>query len=295
MTRCGVVALVGAPNAGKSTLLNRLVGQNLAAITPKPQTTRFRIPAIRTEGDTQFIFVDTPGWVSAPKNSWHTALTQESLTALREADVTIWVLSAAQPIPTLPPVIEKALQKAPCLIAALTHLDLYPSSGRAAKQAEFQSKLANFPFQNWIDASLDQPLEPLLQAVAAHLPEGPFLYPSDALTPLPQRFFVGEILRRQAYQHLHEEIPYGTEVEITLYREQPERDYIAATLYVEKESHKPIVIGKGGQMLKKIGTAARHEIEQLIGKPIFLELHVKVAPKWRRSPTYLRRLGYRTS
>ncbi|MCS7162268.1 MAG: GTPase Era [Bacteroidia bacterium] len=295
MTRCGLVALVGAPNAGKSTLLNRLVGQNLAAITPKPQTTRFRIPAIRTEGETQFIFVDTPGWVSNPKNPWHIALTQQSLAALREADVSVWVLSAAQPIPTLPPPTEKALQKAPCLLAALTHLDLYPSPSRATKLAEFQSKLTSFSFQNWIDISLDQPLEPFLQTIAAYLPESPFLYPSDALTPLPQRFFVGEILRSQVYQHLHEEIPYGTEVEITLYKEQPERDYIAATLYVEKESHKPIVIGKGGQMLKKIGTAARQEIEQLIGKPVFLELHVKVAPKWRRSPTYLRRLGYRTS
>lgn len=295
MSRAGFVALVGAPNAGKSTLFNRLIGESLAAITPKPQTTRFHIPGIVVRGEVQYIFVDTPGWIAKPKNRWHEILTHQSLSIARDADELVWVISLRQIEVELPSAAEKLLSTAPSLIVAFTHGDQLSPSDREARMRYFQQSFASMPVRSWLDASIDQPLEPLLDKVAELLPESPFLYPEGELTPLPVRFFVAEILREVLYTYLHEEIPYGTEVEITQYREGEKQDYIAATIHVEKASHKPIVIGQRGQMLKKIGMEVRQRIESLIGKPVYLELYVKVSPRWRQSLPRLRSLGYRTS
>ncbi|GIV24150.1 MAG: GTPase Era [Bacteroidia bacterium] len=292
MSKAGFVALVGTPNAGKSTLFNRLVGERLAAITPKPQTTRFRIPGILTKGEVQYIFVDTPGWIGAPKNVWHHSLNHQSLTTAKEADVVVWVIPGHKPLEAFPEAIQTFLEGCATLIGALTHLDLLPPTERSTRIALWRSDLSPFPLKALIDVSTDQPLEPLLEAIAQLLPKSPFLYPPEELTTLPTRFFVAEILREKLYQHLHEELPYGTEVEITTYRESPEKDYIAATIYVEKESHKPMIIGTKGQMIKKIGMEARKEIEQFLGKSVFLELYVKVAPAWRHSQRRLHSLGY---
>lgn len=292
MSKAGFIALVGTPNAGKSTLFNRLLGERLAAITPKPQTTRFRIPGILTKDEVQYIFVDTPGWVASPKNAWHHSLNHQSLTAAKEADVVVWIIPGHKPLEALPEVIQTFLEGCATLIGALTHLDLVSPAERPTRVALWRNELRAFPLKTLVDVSTDQPLEPLLEAIAQLLPESPFLYPPEELTTLPTRFFVAEILREKLYHHLHEELPYGTEVEITTYRESPEKDYIAATIYVEKENHKPMVIGAKGQMLKKIGTEARKAIEQFLGKPVFLELYVKVAPSWRHSQRRLRSLGY---
>lgn len=295
MTRAGFIALLGFPNAGKSTLFNRIIGQRLSAITPKPQTTRFSIPGILTQGSVQYIFLDTPGWVSQPKNTWHQVLTQQSLSTARKADVQLWVISLRQPLDGLPSEVSAFLLKAPALLGAFSHGDLLAPSQRSEKIAHYRERLSSFPFKEWIDASLDQPIEPLLEKVAELLPESPFLYPEGEITTHSTRFFVGELLRESLYLHLRNEVPYGTEVEIIQYKEGAERDYIAAVIHVERESHKMIVIGKNGQMLKKIGTEARKKIEELIGKPVFLDLHVKVSEGWRRSMPRLRSLGYRTS
>lgn len=294
MSRAGFIALLGFPNAGKSTLFNRLIGERLAAITPKPQTTRFPIQGILTRDTVQYIFVDTPGWVSRPKNSWHKALTHQSLVAARDADVQVWVISLQQRMEALPESVETFLLTAPALIGAFSHGDKLASAERPSRMATLQQELAHFPFKGWIDVSADQPLDAFLALVETYLPEIPFLYPEDTLTTLSTRFFVAEILREVLYTHLREELPYGTEVEIVQYKEGESQDYIAATIYVEKSSHKPIVIGKGGQMLKKIGTIARQQIESLIQKPVYLELYVKVAPHWRRSTHRLSSLGYQT-
>ncbi|MCX8112927.1 MAG: GTPase Era [Bacteroidia bacterium] len=295
MTRAGFIALLGFPNAGKSTLLNRLVGYPLSAITPKPQTTRFSIPAILTTSDTQYIFIDTPGWIAHPKNMWHRALMHQSLSAARDSDVQVWVLSLTQNELALPEPIETLAQNLPYLLGAFSHGDKLSPPDRAKQIAYIQDALSRFPFKGWTDASLDQPLDPFLKLVASGLPTSPFLYPEGDITILPLRFFVGEILREVLYRHLHEEIPYGAEVQVSQYSEKEDRDYIAATIYVEKDSHKKILIGQNGQMIKKIGTEARMKIEGLLGKPIYLDLYVKVAPKWRRSPRLLRSLGYGTS
>lgn len=295
MMRAGFVALLGFPNAGKSTLFNRLVGERLAAITPKPQTTRFSIPGILTRETVQYIFIDTPGWIAQPRNVWHQALIHQSLATGRDADVQVWVLSLRQRVDSLPESIETFLQAAPALVGAFSHGDELSSSERQAKVLALQQALAGFPFRDWVDVSLDQSLEGFLATIAGYLPESPFLYPPGEITTLPLRFFVAEILREVLYTHLHEEIPYGAEVEITQYREDERQDYISATIYVERDSHKPIVIGQRGQMLKKIGTEARQQIEKLVQKPVYLELYVKVAPQWRRSLRRLHSLGYRTS
>jgi GTP-binding protein Era len=295
MTRSGFIALVGEPNAGKSTLFNRIIGEKLAAITPKPQTTRFSLSGILTQPPVQYVFVDTPGWIASPKNTWHQLLNRQSISTLREADVVVWVLSGRKGYAPPPEEVGQFLQRCPSLLAAFTHADTLSPPERAALPSKLVASLADYPLKALLDASIDRPLEPLLEAVAAELPESPFLYPPDQITPLPVRFFAAEAIREQLYTYLREELPYGAEVEIVTYREEPERDFISATIHVEKASHKPMIIGEKGQMIKKIGTAARKEIESLIGKPVFLELHVKVSPRWRNSPLRLRSFGYRTS
>jgi len=295
VSRAGFVALVGEPNAGKSTLFNRLVGHSLAAVTRRPQTTRFSIPAIVNKEGVQYIFVDTPGWVASPRKAWHRLLTRQSLAAAQDADVRVWVVSAQGPAPVLPDEVAVFLSTASALVGAVTHLDVYPPSERTTRWEALQAQLAEWPVQTWVDASIDRPLEPLFEVIAPLLPESPPLYPPDQLTSLPVRFFVAEILREVLYTHLHEELPYGTEVEITQYRETPERDHIYATIFVEKESHKPMVIGSKGQMIKRIGTEARKKMEHFLQKPVFLQLYVKVAPNWRDSMSRLRHLGYKGS
>ncbi|MCX7607069.1 MAG: GTPase Era [Bacteroidia bacterium] len=294
MTRAGFIALLGEPNAGKSTLFNRLIQTPLAAITPKPQTTRFCIPGILQRGDSQYVFVDTPGWISQPRNEWHRLLTKQSLEAGRNADICIWVCPPSPSPP--PPEIDHMLRsrKVP-LFLVCTHLDSFPPDKRNLQLTLLMNQLRSYPIQQAFDLSVDQPLDLFLDTLSPLLPESPFLYPPEDITPLPIRFFVSEILRRQIYQHLREELPYSTEVEITTYREEEGRDYIAATVYVEKESQKPILIGEKGRMIKKIGTKAREEIEKMIDKPVFLDLRVKVSRNWRNSAMTLQSLGYRSS
>ncbi len=295
-SKAGIVALLGAPNAGKSTLFNRLLGMPLAGVTPKPQTTRFLITGLLNHELGQAVLLDTPGLIAQPQNAWHEALNHHSRRAAREADVVLYLISlrekAGRPLSDVLhfPDWLPALQK-PFLIG-ITHADEVPSGSREARLAEATSAVAALSPRGVYDVSLDRPLDPLIQAIFEALPESPPLYPLDELTTQPVRFFVAEILRRHLYLNLQQELPYGTEVEITTYREGPDRDYIAATIYVEKESHKPMVIGRGGSMIKKIGTDARKEIEELVNKPVYLELYVKVAPHWRKSVQRLKAWGY---
>ena len=295
-SKAGIVALLGAPNAGKSTLFNRLVGMPLAGVTPKPQTTRFLITGLLNHERGQAVLLDTPGLIAQPQNAWHEALNRHSRRAAREADVVLYVLALREGRGVPPsdalyfPEWLAALQKP--LLVGITHADEAPPGSREARLAEAASAVAPLSPQGVYDVSLDRPLDQLILALFDALPENPPLYPTDELTTQPVRFFAAEILRRHLYLSLQQEIPYGTEVEITNYREGPDRDYIAATIYVEKESHKPMVIGRGGSMIKKIGMKARKEIEELIDKPVYLELYVKVAPNWRKSIQRLKVWGY---
>lgn len=295
-SKAGVVALLGAPNAGKSTLFNRLVGTPLAGVTPKPQTTRFLIMGILNHELGQIILMDTPGVIVQPRNAWHEALNRHSQKAARDADAVLYLVSLREvrggPLSeTLYwPEWLSTLQKP--LLIGITHADELPVGTREERLSEVSSAGAFLSPRRVLDVSLDRPLDELIQALFEVLPENPPLYSTDEITPQSVRFFVAEIIRKYLYLNLQEELPYGTEVEITTYRETPERDYIAATIYVEKASHKPMVIGREAKMIKKIGTEARKEIEALVGKPVFLDLHVKVAPGWRKSAQRLKYWGY---
>jgi GTP-binding protein Era len=286
MTRAGIVTVVGKPNAGKSTLLNRLVGQHLAITSPKPQSTRDRIVGMRTEQGVQMVILDTPGLLK-PRDQLHRAMVGAALAALREADVIVYVVDASRD-PVIPPLAEvaglNAAPKAPVLLA-LNKGDLVNEVGRRELERAHPGAVV-------LSARTGHGLPQLLDAVAALLPEGPFLYPEDDLSTQHLRFFAREAVREAALEQLDEEVPHALACEIEEFRESSAPVYIRAVLHVERDSQKRILIGSGGQRIKAIGTMARRRIEALVGSAVYLDLWVKVLPNWRRNPAALARLGY---
>lgn len=285
MTRAGIVTVAGRPNAGKSTLLNRLVGESLAITSPKAQSTRDRIVGIRTANDVQMVILDTPGLLE-PKHDLHRSMRHAALDALREADVVVHVIDAAHE--TVLPLAELAGLdqgiKAP-VVLALNKADLLDRSALRALQAAYPDAVP-------LSARTGDGMEALIAAIAARLPESPYLYPEDDLSTQHLRFFAREAVRGAALEQLDEEVPHAVACEIEEFRESSSPVYIRAVLHVERDSQKRILIGAGGKRIKLIGMQARKKIEGLVGGPIFLDLHVKVLPNWRRNPAALARLGY---
>lgn len=286
MTRAGFVTLVGRPNAGKSTLLNRLVGERLAIVSPKPQSTRDRVVGILSDDDTQMIFLDTPGLLE-PRYALHRAMQHAAQKAIADADVIVHLVDATSGdhddlttlagLPTAP--------KAP-IIRVQNKIDQVPEPARAEMAAD-----ANAPLQ--IAALTGQGIKALLDAIRARLPESPFLYDADDVSTQQMRFFVAEFLRETVLEQLDDEVPYSIAVAIDEYRESDDPVYIRAVMYVERESQKAIVIGAGGSRIKAIGQAARAKIEPLVGRKIFLDLWVKELHNWRKNSLALERLGYK--
>ncbi len=285
MPKAGIVTVAGAPNAGKSTLLNRLVGEHLAITSPKPQSTRDRIVGIRTAGEVQMVLLDTPGLLE-PKHALHKSMRGTSLSALREADVVVHVIDAnaeaVRPLSEIAGLTEPL--RAPVIIA-LNKSDLLDKKALRAL-AEGQADAVFF------SARTGDGMERLIAAIAAKLPESPFLYPEDDLSTQHLRFFAREAVREAALEQLDEEVPHALACEIEEFREGSAPVYIRATLHVERDSQKRILIGSGGQRIKAIGMQARKRIEVLVGSAVYLELRVKVLPNWRRNPVALARLGY---
>lgn len=285
MTRAGIVTVAGKPNAGKSTLLNRLVGQYLAITSPKAQSTRDRIVGLRTEGDVQMVVLDTPGLLE-PRHHLHRSMRSAALAALREADVIVHLLDATTDV--VAPLAEVAgldeAPKAPVLLV-VNKSDLLNASARRALAAAHPDAVL-------ISARTGDGMPRLLEKIGAHLPESPFLYPADDLSTQHLRFFAREAVREAALAQLDEEVPHAVACEIEEFREESTPVYIRAVLHVERDSQKRILIGSGGQRIKTIGTAARKRIETLVGGAVYLDLHVKVLPNWRRNPAALARLGY---
>jgi GTP-binding protein Era len=282
-TRCGTVVLAGLPNVGKSSLLNALVGERLAIVSPKAQSTRVPVVGMLTRGDAQFIFTDPPGLLT-PSYQLQERMREAALRAIADAEV----IAHLHPLPEAPapPFAAAAgLAAAPRapVVAVYTKADLVPPERRPPLGPGIA-----------VSSETGEGMEALLDALAERLPPGPFHYPVDELATQPVRFFASEYVREAAFAVLEEELPYSVACEIDEFREAETPTYIRATVYVERESQKGIVIGHQGRTIKAIGQAARARIEGLLGGPVFLDLNVKVLGNWRRQDGLLRRLGYTT-
>ena len=278
VTRCGIVALAGRPNAGKSTLLNRLVGEPLAIVSPKPQTTRVPVRGLVTDDTTQLIFVDPAGLMD-PAYPLQKGMRRAALEAVHDADVVVHV----HPLPEGPaPPLEELLGRRPAtVILAYTKADVVPAERRPSLPDG----------SHVVSAVTGEGVSTLLSALRALIPEGPFLSDADDIGTQPQRFFVAEFVREAVFDALEEELPYSVAVEIDEFREAEDPVYIRAVLAVERDSQKGIVLGKGGRTIRAIGTAARERIAAFLGCRVYLDLWVTVWPRWRRDPAVLARLG----
>jgi len=282
-TRCGTVVLAGLPNVGKSSLLNALVGERLSIVSPKAQSTRVPVVGVLTRGDAQFIFTDPPGLLT-PSYQLQERMREAALRAIADAEV----IAHLHPLPDAPapPFVAAAgLSVAPRapVVTVYTKADLVPPERRAPGAAGIA-----------VSSATGEGIDGLLDALAERLPGGPFHYPSDELATQPLRFFVSEYVREAAFEVLEEELPYSVACEIEEFRESETPTYIRATVYVERDSQKGIVIGHQGRTIKAIGQAARARIEGLMGGAVYLDLNVKVLGNWRRQEGLLRRLGYGT-
>jgi GTP-binding protein Era len=290
--KCGYIALIGVPNVGKSTLLNRLVGEKLSITSPKPQTTRHRLLGIVNLPEAQLLFLDTPG-ILEPKGPLNATLVQAALTALAEADLVVWLVEPRAPDPQdqvlLPPL--RALSRP--LIVALNKIDLVPKPRLLPLMEAYHQLFPAAPIIP-LSALLGDGLPDLLKEMVGFLPMAPPLYPPDQGTDATERFLVAELIRERLLHHTGEEIPYAVAVQVEEFDEsrRPDLVRIRAVIYVERQSQKGIVIGKHGRLLKTIGQEARGEIEALLQAHVFLELWVKVWKNWRRDPKAIRTLGY---
>jgi GTP-binding protein Era len=286
MSRAGIVTVVGKPNAGKSTLLNRIIGEKLAIVSEKPQSTRDRIVGIRTVDDVQMIVLDTPGLLN-PRYELHRAMRTTALRALADADVIVYLADATERVPV--PLAEAADLTSPPRAPVVTVLNKADAI-RPAERVELQEAL---PDARFVSALTGEGVDQLLTELSTALPEGPFLYPEDEISTAPVRFFVAELVRETALEQLDEEIPYSLACEVEEFREGQTPLYIRTVLYVERESQKRILIGAGGQRIREIGRIARSKVEKFVGTSVYLDLWVKVLPNWRKSDRALRRFGYR--
>jgi len=291
-TRAGYVALVGLPNAGKSTLLNCFVGEHLSIASSKAQTTWQRVTGILTEGSTQIVFLDTPGLLD-PRDLLQHAMRAAALEALTEADVVLLVVDASrEPESAVQKRLAPALAGRPApILLALNKMDCATDASLRAWErwgAEVPGVRAH-P----VSARTGTGTVELLDALRAGLPESPFYYPDDEIASEPVRFFVAELVRETIFDRYHEEIPYAVFCEVTEFRESQDPIYVGVDLLVEKPSQKGILIGRGGAAIRELGTASRAKIEHLLGRSVYLDLWVKPLESWRKSRPQLTRLGFR--
>ncbi len=290
------MAVIGRPNVGKSTLVNALLRFKLAAVSPKPQTTRYKILGIINEPDAQILILDTPGIFQKSMYALHDYMLKEARESIKDADVVLWVVEPVMPGDVEESIAEEIKEaskgKEIPVILVINKIDTVHKNALLPVMDTY-SKLYNFAEYVPVSALKGDGLDILLEQIKKYLPEGEPFYPKDEITDKPLRFIVSEIIREKIFLYYRQEIPYSTAVRIEEFRENSGEGkpiYIRAVIYVEKDSQKGILIGKGGKALKKVGMSARREIESLLGKRVYLELWVKVKKKWRENLGFIMEL-----
>lgn len=289
--RAGHVAIVGRPNVGKSTLLNRLVGQKISITSRKPQTTRQRVTGIFTREDAQIVFVDTPGFQTAHASPLNRVMNRNVTSSVKDVDAVLWV-TEAQKFGAADAAVGRLLAPQVPVVLAVNKVDRLRDKGALLPEIEALSARVHAAAIVPVSAQKGIGLDDLVDAIAALLPEGPPLFGAEEVTTLSERFFAAELLREQLFRLLGEELPYSTAVEIERFETERALRRIHAAIIVERESQKPIIIGRKGEKLKTIATEARKQMEQLYGGKVFLEVWVKVKGGWAESSAMLKRLGY---
>ena len=286
MPRAGIVTVVGKPNAGKSTLLNRVMGEKLAIVSDKPQSTRDRVVGIHTSGEIQMIILDTPGLLN-PRYELQRAMRGTALRALKDADIIVYLADATE---RTPPSLREAAE-----LVTVPRAPVWTvlNKADAIRPVERRELAEAVPDARFISALTGEGVDVLFAEIGNQLPVSPFLYPEDEISTASVRFFVSELVRETALEQLDEEVPYSLACEVEEFRESQSPVYIRTVLYVERESQKRILIGAGGQRIRDIGRAARIKVEAFVGAAVYLDLWVKVLPNWRKSDIAIRRFGYR--
>jgi GTP-binding protein Era len=299
--RSGFVSLIGRPNAGKSTLLNALIGEKLAIVSDKPQTTRTTIQGVANLSGAQIVFVDTPG-IHKSTSLFNKRMMETVRTALQDRDVLLYVADASIPFSSEDAEAVSVLKdlSTPTFLLA-NKIDRVQDKRKLLPFIEQYKSIREFDQYLPVSATTSEGLDRVREAIVSRLPEGPAYFPTDHLTDQPERFLAAEMIREQILRHTRQEVPHSVAVLIDRWEESPPRKgskegltKIAATIYVERDGQKAIVIGKGGAALKKIGTLARYEIEKMVGHKVFLELFVKVQKDWRENPGFLNAIDWRS-
>jgi GTP-binding protein Era len=292
--RSGVIAVVGRPNVGKSTLINRILGQKIAAVSPKPQTTRKQQLGILTDEKAQLLFVDTPG-LHLPRHKLGEFMVKMAEKAFGDADVILLLQDVSQPPERADEHIAETVTRLrgdKPVVLVLNKIDIVSNAARLPNIAA-HSALVQYDRAFLVSALTGEGVDDVLKDLLARVPLGPRYYPADQVSEANMRFIAAEIIREKIMLHTEQEIPHSVAVEIDSFRDDVEgRAEISAVLYVERDSQKGIIIGKGGEMIKRIGTEARLELREIMDTPVHLELHVKVLKDWRSDPKLMGRLGY---
>lgn len=291
--RSGYVAIIGAPNVGKSTLMNHILGRKLSIVTARPSTTRNRVLGIRSDQGSQIIFLDTPG-VVRPRYRLHELMMQDVDRSVADADILLFMADATEPAPTHDArgALVRIERSATPALLVLNKMDLILPE-KALPLVNQYADLRAFEEVIPVSAKTGKGVDVLMGQIEQRLPVGPPYYPKDQLSEHPERFFIAEIVREAIFNRFRDEVPYSTQVNVVTYEEREiGKDFIDCEVVVERDAQKGILIGKGGKALKHLGAAARKGIEEFLGKPIYLQLHIKTRADWRNKEAYLRSHGF---
>lgn len=294
--KSGFITIIGRPNVGKSTLLNNLIGEKLSIISNKPQTTRNRIQAILTKEDYQIVFLDTPG-IHKPRHKLGEYMVKVAEDTVKEVDAVLMLVTPDEEVGKGDSYIIEQLKTLNAGTPVILVINKIDTVKKEVIARTIESYIREYDFNEVIPISAytGENVDQLMKVIVDKLPEGPKYFPEDMVTDQPEKFLVSEIIREKILRNLDQEIPHGTAVEVVSMKKETDKDLVSieATIYCERDSHKSILIGRGGSMLKKIGQSARYDIERLLGSKVFLQLWVKVKKDWRDSPSVLKSLGYK--